>query len=41
MEWIKHKIPLIDKLILSRFIDPFELQVLKGLIMRIKEQGDH
>jgi hypothetical protein len=30
MEWIKHKSSLIDKLTLSRFIDPFEFQVLKG-----------
>jgi hypothetical protein len=39
MEWIKHKSSLIDKLILSRFTDPLEFQALKGLIMRIKDQG--
>jgi hypothetical protein len=32
---------LIDKLTLSRFIDPLEFQGLKGRIIRIKEQGDH
>jgi hypothetical protein len=41
IEWIKHKITSIDKLILSRFLDLFESLVLKGRIMRIKEQGSH
>jgi hypothetical protein len=41
MELIKHKSSLIDKLTLSTFIDPFEFQVSKGRIMRIKEQGAH
>jgi hypothetical protein len=41
IEWIKHKRSLIDKLILSRIIDPFKSQVLKGHIMRIKEHGAH
>jgi hypothetical protein len=36
MEWIKHKSSLIYKLMLSRFVDMFEFQVLKGCIMRIK-----
>jgi hypothetical protein len=37
----KAKKLFIDKLTLSRFIDPFEFQVLKGHIMRIKYQGAH
>jgi hypothetical protein len=35
IEWIKHKSSLIDKLIVSRFIDLLESQVLKGRITRI------
>jgi hypothetical protein len=32
---------LIDKLVLSKFIDMFEFQVSKGHIMGIKEQAAH
>jgi hypothetical protein len=39
MEWIWHKSYLIEKPILSRFIDPFEFQVSKGNTMRINERG--
>jgi hypothetical protein len=35
---MKHKSYLIDKMIISRFIDLFKFQVSKGHIMRIKEQ---
>jgi hypothetical protein len=39
MEWIKHKSYLIDKLTLSRFIDPFEFQVLHGAYYEDKREG--
>jgi hypothetical protein len=38
MEGIKHKIYLIDNMIISRFINVFDFQVSKGHTMRIKEQ---